>query len=50
MSRARAVLYRQMWPVSLYHIFQRSLINVTVFGGGITENKTCVLIFCTILH
>ena len=50
MQSAWAVLYRQLWPVSLYHIFPRSLITVTIFGKKTLLNIKRVLIFCTILH
>jgi hypothetical protein len=39
--RARAMLYCQLPPVWLYHIFPHYLTNGTIFGKTITEHKTC---------
>jgi hypothetical protein len=33
--------------VCLYHIFPLHLINGTIFGKSVAENKICGLIFCT---
>ena len=47
MQSACAVLYCHLWPLWLHHIFRRYLVNGTIFGGGNTEHKMCVLIFST---
>jgi hypothetical protein len=48
MQSACAILYCHLWPVWLYHIFPRYLINGTIIGTKkIIEHKTYVLIFCT---
>ena len=40
MQSARAVLQYYLWPVWLYHIFPRNLINGRIFGRRkITEHK-----------
>ena len=40
MQSARAVLHCHLWPVWLYHIFPRNLINGRIFGRKkITEHK-----------
>jgi hypothetical protein len=47
MQRACAVLYCYLWPVWLYHIFPRYLINGTISGKKLSEHKMCILISYT---
>jgi hypothetical protein len=49
MQNACAVLYCHLWPVWLYHIFSRYLINGTIFGQKFVEHNICVYIFSTTL-
>ena len=46
---ACAVSYCNLWPVRLYHVFPRYIINGRFFfgGGEVIEHKMCVLIFYT---
>jgi len=45
---ACAVLYCQLWPVWLYNILPRCLINCAIFEQKkVIEHKMCVLIFST---
>ena len=39
--------YCHLCPARLYIIFPHYLINGTIFGKKVTENKMCVLIFST---
>jgi hypothetical protein len=41
MQSACAVLYNHVWPVWLYHVFLRYLINGTIFGKKVIEHKMC---------
>jgi len=49
MQSVFAVIQFHLWPVRLYHIFPRYLINGTIFGKKISEYEMFVLIFLTIL-
>jgi hypothetical protein len=46
-SMRRIILSSVAWE--LYQIFQRCLINGTIFGEKVIECKMCVLIFSTTL-
>jgi hypothetical protein len=47
MQNACAVLYSRLWPIWLYHIFPRYLINGTFSKEKVNEYETCVLISST---
>jgi len=47
MQRAWALLYCQLWPVWLYHIFPHYLINEMVIGKKVTEHKIRFFIYST---
>jgi len=40
-------VYFHLWPVWLFHIFPRYLINGTIFERKVSDKKICVLIFST---
>ena len=42
---ACAVVYCNLWPLWLHHVFRHFLINGTVFGKEVIGHKMCVLIF-----
>jgi hypothetical protein len=44
---ACALLYCNLWPIWLYYISGHYLINYTVFGKKVTENRLCVFIAST---
>ena len=55
MQCAYTVLYRLLWLVRLYHIFQHYFMNGTILENKIIDHKMCVWTFsakfvCNVSH
>jgi len=44
-QRFCAVLYCNLWPARLLHVFSHYLTNGTIFGEKVIEHKTCFFLF-----
>jgi hypothetical protein len=50
MQSACSVLYCHLRPLWLHQIFRHCLINRTIFGEKVTENKMCLIFFTNFIR